>query len=543
MLRVRPDGAVDLDLHAKPRSSRESIGKLHDGRLEIYVKAAPVDGGANAAIVKLLSKTLGVPRSAIELVRGPTGKRKTVRVTGLSRERIAAKLGLGLGLALTLAGASACESPRELPITVILPADTSDYERADNASLVMRPSGDAFSFGVDGLDFSLELEGEPSTSLQQLELYLADGDELLAWGSTVPFATAGADVGLALFLGRPGLLSTWPEVLDTPDPALLAAEAIGRGMLMVQADGDTFLLNHYSLALEAGSRLPDTVSFGADDGGLFSAADGAVVRMAWEQLEPTAWRYDPSADAWSELSVDGAAEIGARPGASVLVDPDRTRLYLLGGGGLLDGVAIDLLPDDDGVLAAAPVADLVLDAPRVGAAALWIATDDDPTADVLLVGGEEAGPLALLTSAGASVGPSLAWRDLACAIQNPGADAVTVLCLGGSIDGSPTADAASIEVIVGGSAEVEIRESFLPLALPDPLIFADDFALYAQGEARWLRIARDDASVSEPNSAPLRASGGHLASLANGVTFVLGGVDQGGVALDRWQVFTPAIEP
>src|SRR5690606_10203053 len=147
----------------------------------------------------------------------------------------------------------ACESAQQLPITVILPADQSELERADNASIVMRPSGEVFSFPVDGLEFRLELEGEPSTQIQQLELYLADGEELLAWGSTAAFATAGPDIGLALCLGRPGLLSTWPEGLDVPDPDLLATEALARGMLMVQSDGDTFLLNHYTLALEAGS--------------------------------------------------------------------------------------------------------------------------------------------------------------------------------------------------------------------------------------------------------------------------------------------------
>ena len=55
MLRVRPDGAIELDVQAVPRSSRDAIGKPHGDRLKLHVKAPPVDGEANAAIVKLLS--------------------------------------------------------------------------------------------------------------------------------------------------------------------------------------------------------------------------------------------------------------------------------------------------------------------------------------------------------------------------------------------------------------------------------------------------------------------------------------------------------
>lgn len=545
VLRPRPDGDVDLDLHAVPRSSRDAIGKPHDGRLKLHITAPPVDGEANAAIVKLLAKTLSIPRDAIELTHGQTGKRKTVRIRGLALGEIATRLGLVTMLALGLALAPACENPRELPITVILPADHSDYEQADNATIVMRPSGDSTTWSVDGLEFRLELQGEPTEQTQQLELYLADGENLIAWGSTAGFSTAGPDVGLALFLGRPGLLSTWPETLDTPDPDVLATEALGRGMLLVESDGDSFLLNHYSLELESGEPLPDPAMFPSDDGGLYSAADGSVVRLAYEQVEPIAWRYDPSTDEWTELVVDAAADIGMRPGAATLADPDRSRVYMLAGAGATDAVAIDLLADDDNRLAAAPVSAFELDGPRDFATALWIPRADNPTADVLLVGGNGLGmpvPVAALASNGTGVGPTLDWRDLACAIESSTDTATTVLCVGGTLDGMPTADALRIDV-VDGAASVQMVANFLPAAMADPRLLFDDFALYAQGEGRWFRIAREDQNVSEPDSAPLRGSGGSCVALANGVTFLVGGVDRDGAALDRWQVFTPAIAP
>lgn len=564
MLRARPDGSVDLDVQAVPRASRNAIGKPHGDRLKLHVSAPPVDGEANAAIIKLVAKTLALPRAAVEIVRGQTGKRKTLRIHGLEAGEIEARLGLApreghrgpalLALSLTLASATACENARELPITVILPEDTTDLERADNASLLLQPSGDVFTYSVDGLDFALELEDEPSASLQRVELYLADGEELLAWGSTAEFSTAGADLGLALFLGRPGRLSTWPNAVEVPDPDLLASPALGRGMLLVETDGNTYLLNHYTLELEAGARLPDSVGFPPDDGGLFPAADGAVIRLAYEAQAPAAWRYEPAEDRWTELEVDGADAIGPRPGAAVLVDPDFTRLYLLGGGDLSDGAAIDLQPDEGDRLAAAPVADLELDRARPGATALWLPRGDNPSADALIVGGgTEAGPLAVRSSDGVGVGPELWWTDPACAIERsdpegsltaPDPEAtLTVLCLGGLLDDQATPDAVRITVGADGPATVELSESFLPTALGDPLLLEDDFALYAQGAGRLVRIDRSDGSLSEPDSSALRAYGGHSVSLVSGATFLVGGFGTDDAALDRWQVFTPAIEP
>nr|WP_217910148.1 DUF167 domain-containing protein [Pseudenhygromyxa sp. WMMC2535] len=574
---MRPDGDVELDVQAVPRASRDAVGKVHGDRLKIHVKAPPVDGEANEALLRLLRKVLGVGREDLELLRGQTGKRKTVKICGLGREVILAKLGLelptnsnagsgsGSGASspsallaslLTLSasvGPAACTEARELPITVLLPADTSDLERADNASLILRPGGDPYTFAVDGTSFTLELEGEPSTTLQQLELYLAEGDSLLAWGSTPSFATAASveEDALALFLARPGRLSTWPEALETPDPDLLATVAAGRGMLLVESDGDTYLLNHFTLELETGARLPDSVDFGVEDGGLFTASDGGVIRLAYEDLAPQAWRYEPSDDTWTELSVDGSDEIGPLPGAAVLVDPDQTRIYLLGGGEHTDAVAIDLLVDDEGTLAAAPVADFALDRPRPGAVALWLPSADDPIADALIVGGGEAdstGAPAVLASTGEGFGEDLGLlTGHACALlrgpslDEPGADEQSrVLCVGGTLD-DLSSDAGLF--LDPASAQTSLVSGFLPVAMADPLLLADDLALYAQGESRWFRIDRSEESVSEPESSALRAHGGHSVSLATGATFLVGGVDGDDTALDRWQVFMPAIDP
>jgi uncharacterized protein YggU (UPF0235/DUF167 family) len=52
------------------------------------VTAAPEKGKANAAVVALLSETLGVPKSSIEIVRGDTSRNKTLRIRGLTASEL-----------------------------------------------------------------------------------------------------------------------------------------------------------------------------------------------------------------------------------------------------------------------------------------------------------------------------------------------------------------------------------------------------------------------------------------------------------------------
>ncbi len=83
-------GSVTFDILVQPRASRAKIGPVHDERLKVAVTSPPVDGEANAAVIELLAKTLGVPRSAIEVVAGASSRRKTVRIAGVTRAAIEA---------------------------------------------------------------------------------------------------------------------------------------------------------------------------------------------------------------------------------------------------------------------------------------------------------------------------------------------------------------------------------------------------------------------------------------------------------------------
>lgn len=76
-----------LTVRVAPRSSRNAIagtvGEADGGlSLKVTVTAAPEDGKANAAVVKLLSKVWKVSKSSVRIVSGQTDRRKTIVVDG-----------------------------------------------------------------------------------------------------------------------------------------------------------------------------------------------------------------------------------------------------------------------------------------------------------------------------------------------------------------------------------------------------------------------------------------------------------------------------
>ncbi|HEY9090090.1 DUF167 domain-containing protein [Parasphingorhabdus sp.] len=50
-------------------------------QLQVRVTATPEDGKANGAVLKLLSKALGVPKSALTIVHGSKARVKTIEIS------------------------------------------------------------------------------------------------------------------------------------------------------------------------------------------------------------------------------------------------------------------------------------------------------------------------------------------------------------------------------------------------------------------------------------------------------------------------------
>ena len=78
----RPQSAR-LFVRVSPGASKDAIDGIWQGpggerRLIVKVRAAPDKGKANDAVINLLSKQLGLPRSAISITAGQTARLKTV---------------------------------------------------------------------------------------------------------------------------------------------------------------------------------------------------------------------------------------------------------------------------------------------------------------------------------------------------------------------------------------------------------------------------------------------------------------------------------
>ena len=93
LLRTTSDGKVILPLHVQPGAKRDAIAGMYgEQALKLATSAPPVDGKANAALKKLLSKWLGVPQAQIELKSGLTGRDKQFVISGLTPAETANKL-------------------------------------------------------------------------------------------------------------------------------------------------------------------------------------------------------------------------------------------------------------------------------------------------------------------------------------------------------------------------------------------------------------------------------------------------------------------
>jgi uncharacterized protein YggU (UPF0235/DUF167 family) len=64
--------------------------------LKVRVRARPIEGEANDALIRMLAKSLGVPKSSISVGRGGQSRSKMIVVQGLDDEELRSRLVDGL---------------------------------------------------------------------------------------------------------------------------------------------------------------------------------------------------------------------------------------------------------------------------------------------------------------------------------------------------------------------------------------------------------------------------------------------------------------
>ena len=75
---------VSLTLTIAPRSGRDEIVGLAGDAIKIRLKAPPIEGRANEALLDFLAKRLALPRSALAITAGATARRKVVHANGIT---------------------------------------------------------------------------------------------------------------------------------------------------------------------------------------------------------------------------------------------------------------------------------------------------------------------------------------------------------------------------------------------------------------------------------------------------------------------------
>ena len=69
-----------LHCQLQPRAAKNEIVGIQGDRLKIRITAPPVDGKANQHLIALMAKWFGVAKSKVSIVRGETGRQKTLAI-------------------------------------------------------------------------------------------------------------------------------------------------------------------------------------------------------------------------------------------------------------------------------------------------------------------------------------------------------------------------------------------------------------------------------------------------------------------------------
>ncbi|MCS5698170.1 DUF167 domain-containing protein [Cyanobium sp. FGCU-52] len=79
-------------LRIRPRSGVDVVVGEREGAIEIRLQAPPVDGAANEALRRFVAQRLGVAPRAVTIVRGFTGRHKSITVDGMAAAGVRAAL-------------------------------------------------------------------------------------------------------------------------------------------------------------------------------------------------------------------------------------------------------------------------------------------------------------------------------------------------------------------------------------------------------------------------------------------------------------------
>lgn len=80
--------SATLEIYCQPGASRTRVVGLHDDKIKIQLAAPPVEGAANAALIKFVAKACGVRQADVRILAGEQSRYKRIAVQGLGGAQI-----------------------------------------------------------------------------------------------------------------------------------------------------------------------------------------------------------------------------------------------------------------------------------------------------------------------------------------------------------------------------------------------------------------------------------------------------------------------
>ena len=91
----RPEKSCIIKIRVQPKSSSDRVLGFENGIVKLRVTAAPIDGKANAGVISLLAKTLGISKSKLAIIRGQSSRDKVIAVETLTEQEVAKRIESG----------------------------------------------------------------------------------------------------------------------------------------------------------------------------------------------------------------------------------------------------------------------------------------------------------------------------------------------------------------------------------------------------------------------------------------------------------------
>ena len=85
---TRSGDRILITVRVAPRAASGLIAGERDGALVVRVTAPPTEGRANAAVIRILAKSLDLPPSEVRLVRGAKARTKVLSVPASAEKRL-----------------------------------------------------------------------------------------------------------------------------------------------------------------------------------------------------------------------------------------------------------------------------------------------------------------------------------------------------------------------------------------------------------------------------------------------------------------------